>query len=205
VETLLHTIDFVEDWLDETEMEPELQECLLEYARGRGGLTMEEICCGRAEDFRQLGKEQDDIGWRCFMEGMISKQARQIQALYHYSAGTKASPEKWAMGLVQKLLEATHGQWLYQNVQIHDKVVGTMATLRKEAIQKEIEEQMEQGGDSLLEEEQWLMEVNLGDMEESSSEREQYWLVGIQTAWEAAMLTRQRNEAWGDKHMQDGH
>jgi hypothetical protein len=44
------------------------------------------------------------------MEGMISKQARQIQALYPYSAGTKAPPEKWAMGLVQKLLEATHGQ-----------------------------------------------------------------------------------------------
>ncbi len=179
METLLHTIDLVEDWLDKTETEPELQECLLEYARGRGGLTMEEICCGGAEDFRQLVKEQDDIGWRCFMEGMIRKQARQIQALYHYSAGMKASPEKWAMGLVQKLLEATHGQRLNQNVQIHDKIAGMMATLRKEAIQKEIEEQMKQGGDSLLEEDQCLMEVNLGDMEESSGEWEQYWLVAI--------------------------
>jgi hypothetical protein len=54
-----------------------------------------------------------------------------------------------------------------------------MATLRKEAIQKEIEEQMEQGGDSVLEEDQWLMEVNLRDMEESSGEREQHWLVAI--------------------------
>jgi hypothetical protein len=204
VETLLHSIDLVEDWLDKTETEPELQECLLEYAKGRLGLTMEEICLGCAEDFHQLRKEQDDIGWQCYMEGIISKQARQILALYHYSAGTKTSPEKWAMGLVQKLLEATHGQWLYRNVQIHDKVVGTMATLRKKAIQKEIEEQMEQGGDILLEEDQWLMEVNLGDMEESSSEREQYWLVAIQTAWEAAVLTRQRDKARGDRHTQDG-
>jgi hypothetical protein len=48
-----------------------------------------------------------------------------------------------------------------------------MVTLQKEAIQKEIEEQMEQGRDSLLEEDQWLMEGNLGDMDESSGEREQ--------------------------------
>jgi hypothetical protein len=75
----------VEDWLNKTDMEPELHKCLLKYARGRGGLMVEEICCGHSEDFRQLEKEQDAIGWRCCMEGMICKQARQIQTLYHYS------------------------------------------------------------------------------------------------------------------------
>jgi hypothetical protein len=76
VETLLYTIDLVEDWLNKTDMEPELHKCLLKYARSRGGLTMEEICCGLSEDSGQLGKEQDSIGLRRFMEGMISKQAR---------------------------------------------------------------------------------------------------------------------------------
>ncbi len=40
------------------------------------------------------------------------------------------------------------------NVQIHDKVAGLIATLRKEAIQGEIEEQMDQGGEGLLNEDQ---------------------------------------------------
>jgi hypothetical protein len=69
-------------------------------------------------------------------------------------------------------METTHGQWLYRNVQINDAVAGTQATLQKEAIQKEIEEQLETGGDGLLEEDQWMMEVNLGDMENTSGEQE---------------------------------
>ncbi len=64
---------------------------------------------------------------------------------------------------------------------------------------------MEQGGESLLDEDQWLMEVNLGDMEESFSEREQYWLVAIRTAREAAALTRHCNGARGEGHAQNGH
>ncbi len=39
-----------------------------------------------------------------------------------------------------KLLKVTQGQWLYRNIQVHDKVSGTLATLRKEEIQMEIEE-----------------------------------------------------------------
>jgi hypothetical protein len=34
VETLHHTIDLIENWLEESETEPELQEILLEYATG---------------------------------------------------------------------------------------------------------------------------------------------------------------------------
>jgi hypothetical protein len=63
VETLHHTINFIEDWLEESETEPELQEMLLEYARGRGGITMGDLCRGRSEEFHQLAKEQDKIGW----------------------------------------------------------------------------------------------------------------------------------------------
>jgi len=65
------------------------------------------------------------------MEGMICSRMRGIQRLYHNREGPQISQERWAKGLIQKL-EATHGQWLYWNVQIHDLVAGTQATLRKE-------------------------------------------------------------------------
>ncbi len=93
VETLHHTIDFIEDWLEESETEPELQEILPEYARGRGGVTLGDICHGRSEEFHQLAKEQDEIGWRRFMEGMVCKHARMIQSLYHFNTGSCISPE----------------------------------------------------------------------------------------------------------------
>ena len=41
-----------------------------------------------------------------------------------------------------KLLEITHGQWLYRNVQVNDAVSGLKAVERKEELQKEIEHQI---------------------------------------------------------------
>jgi hypothetical protein len=92
--------------------------------------------------------------------------------------------KRWVQGLILKLLEATHGQWIYRNIQIHDMVAGTQVTLRKESIQREIEEkmEMEQGVAGLLEEDHWMMEVNLGDMETTSGEQKEYWLLAVKAA-----------------------
>jgi hypothetical protein len=86
---------------------------------------------------------------------------------------------------------------------MHDEVAGTRATLKKEEIQWDIEEQMKLGSTGLLEEDQWMMEVNLGDMESSSGESEEYWLLAIRAAREAAALTRQRTQQ--DQATSPGH
>jgi hypothetical protein len=205
VETLRHTIDLMEAWMEEVDTEPDLLDCIAEYAWARGGRTMEDICTGLGDDFQRMAWDQDAIGWRRFMEGMICTRMRQIQSQFHYREGTRINPGRWAKGLILKLLEATHGQWLYRNVQIHDTVAGTQATLRKEEIQREIEEQMEMGTDGLLDEDLWMMEVNLGDMETTSGEQEEYWLVAIRAAREAATLTRQRTQQAREEPTRDGH
>ncbi len=133
------------------------------------------------------------------MEGMISKSMRGIQRLYHDRHGTHITPDRWAQGLILKLLEATHGQWIYRNIQIHDWVAGTKATLWKDKLQREIEKQLELGTTGQLEEDQLLMEVQLGDMEATSGEQEEYWLVAIKAAREAMTLMRQ-----GTNHTQTG-
>ena len=166
---------------------------------------MEDICTGLGDDFQRMAQDQDAIGWRRFMEGMICTHMRRIQSQYHYREGTRVNPKRWAKGLILKLLEVTHGQWLYRNVQIHDSVAGTQATLRKEEIQREIEEQMEMGTEGLLDDDLWMMEVNLGNMETTAGEQEEYWLVAIRAAREAAMLTRQRTQQAREDSMRDGH
>ncbi len=90
-------------------------------------------------------------------------------------------------------------------MQIHDDVAGTRATLRKEEIQRDIEEQMEMGRTGLLKEDHWMVEVNLGDMENSSGEREEYWLLAIRAAQEAATLTRQWAQQHQEEPLADGH
>jgi hypothetical protein len=195
VKTLHHTIDIMEAWMKEVDTDPDLLDYIAEYAYVQGGRAMRKICSGLGDKYLQMACDQDTIGWRRFMEGMISTWMREIQRLYHISEGTQTSPEQWAQGLILKLLKATHGQWLYCNVQIHNTVLGMQATIRKEAIQKETEEQMELGAAGLLEEDNWMLEVNLGDLESTSGEQEQYWLVAIKAAREVAMPTWQNKQA----------
>jgi hypothetical protein len=76
-----------------------------------------------------MAKEQDAIGWRRFMEGMIWRSMRKIQYDFHYWEITKMNLTQWAQGQILKLLKATHGQWIYCNIQIHDAVTGTQITL----------------------------------------------------------------------------
>jgi hypothetical protein len=59
---------------------------------------------------------------------------------------------------------------MYHCVQVHDKVQGTLATQHKEELQREIEAQQDQGFGNLLEEDQFLAEVNLEDLENTSGE-----------------------------------
>jgi hypothetical protein len=122
------------------------------------------------------------------MESMVCLGLREIQETYLVIEGSNVSPEQWTTGLVTRLLEATHGQWLYHCVQIHVRVKGTQATQCKEELQQEIEAQQEQGYEGLLEEDQYLAEVNLDNLESSSGECQEYWLVAIRAAREAGLL-----------------
>ena len=76
---------------------------------------------------------------------------------------------------------------------VHDKVTGDAVTWRKEEIQTEIEKQQELGVSGLLQEDKYLMEVNLEDLERTSGEREEYWLLAIRAARKASAL---RGDVW---------
>ena len=92
VETLQHTLDLTEEWLEDKETDTELMDCMMELAHGRGRKTMGKICEGLDQRFICMAKEQDSIGWRRFMEGMICKSMRRIQTKYHYWEGTTTNP-----------------------------------------------------------------------------------------------------------------
>ena len=90
-------------------------------------------------------------------EGMILSEALVIQADFFDLGGCLLSLDTWAKGLAIKLLEATHGQWLYRNMLVHDTVSGLKAVERKEELQREIEDQIELGGAGLDEQDRYLL------------------------------------------------
>jgi hypothetical protein len=188
IDAFMKSIDMLERWMMEAGTDPTLQECMVEYCKGRDGVSMDTITRGLEQRYRQMATEQDSIGWRRFMEGMICRKAHDIQTVHYSVCGSRVSPQKWTTGTIIKLLEVTHAQWLYRCIQTHDKAAGTLRTLRKEELQREIDRQLETGSEDLLEEDQYLAEVNMEDLETSLGERQEYWLVAIKAAREASRL-----------------
>ena len=132
---------------------------------------MTEICRVMDHRYRKVAKEQDAFGWRCFMEGMICHGLRSPQEMCTTVNGLNITREQWAKGVIIKLLEIIHGQWLYCCVQVHDRVSRTQATQRKEEPQMAIKAQHDIGQEDLLEENKYLAEVNLEDLEHTLGKR----------------------------------
>jgi hypothetical protein len=64
------------------------------------------------------------------MEGsMLRHGLRELQEMYTTVEGLYITGGQWAMGVTIKLLETTHGQWLYRYIQVHEMVRGTQLTL----------------------------------------------------------------------------
>ena len=126
------------------------------------------------------------------MEGMVAEELVEFVRLYGVGEDCKLEADIWVERLVIKLLEVTHGQWIFRNLMVHDSVSGVLVTKDKEELQLEIEKQKELGGEGLAEQDKWMMEVNLGDLEKTTGESQYYWLVSIQTARETFNLRQQR-------------
>ena len=124
------------------------------------------------------------------MEGMISKELMLLDYYDILEDYATLPPETWAQQFVQKLLEATHGVWIYRNILMHDSTSGMLVSKEKEHLLREIEKQMELGGEGLAEHDKWMLEVNLGEMDISTGEKESYWLLAIRTARERHRLTQ---------------
>ncbi len=112
VETLMQTIGLLQKWLLELETDPELASCLVKFACSQGMKSLEEIC-QHAPQLHWMAVAQDRLGWCQFMEGMICNQAVEIQYTYQRLCQTYCTLKSWATGLVIKLMETVHRQWLY--------------------------------------------------------------------------------------------
>ncbi len=103
----------LEWWLNKVDTDLDLADSIVKYVQQRGTVSMKDIVQEAPSRFQIVGKSQDKIGWRQFLEGMISKEITGIQQHYYALNGMQMSLEKWSSGLITRLLEITHGQWIY--------------------------------------------------------------------------------------------
>ena len=137
------------------------------------------------------------------MEGMILSEALEIQAECVDLGGCLLFLDNWAKGLAIKLFEATHGQWLYRNMLLHDTVSILKAAERKEEPQRKIEDQIELGGAGLDEQDKYLLQINLEDLDTSTGEDQYYWLIAIRAARADRILRWRQQESVPGERMRE--
>jgi hypothetical protein len=71
-------------------------------------------------------------------------------------------------------------------------------TRRKEEIREALDEQIELGEEGLAEEDMFLLEINLDELDNSTGVDQIYWLLSLQAAREVRQLILQQNNeaAW---------
>jgi len=111
VECLGRSIDNMAEWLRDVGTDPQLRRLIIAFAKGRGGMSMFELTRTADLRFRLLAESQDTIGWRRFMEDMISKEWVELQKDHYNLFGGKVTPVKWAQGLVARLLTPGGDAW----------------------------------------------------------------------------------------------
>ena len=79
VEFLMKYAEVLESWLEDVDTDSGLIYCIMEYIERRGTKTLAEICRELGPRYIRLRVSQDKIGWRRFMEGIISKEIIAIQ------------------------------------------------------------------------------------------------------------------------------
>ena len=73
VETFLGVIYCLDIWMKKIGTDKGLRNGLVRYAKGRGEFTMKDIVGNRTYFLYPQSQSQELIGWRPFMEGMLSK------------------------------------------------------------------------------------------------------------------------------------
>jgi hypothetical protein len=63
---------------------------------------------------------------------------------------------------------------------------------------------MEMGDAGLLEEDHWMLEVNLENLEDSNGEQAEYWLLGIRAGRMACTITRANGQTELQPTARDG-
>jgi hypothetical protein len=174
----------IRSWLEDVGTQPSLSSFISNFLLTRGSMIYRGRPLFVDHPYTRLWQSQEHIGWRRTMEGMISIKLKDLDASDILDQSSKLSVRQWRCLLVTKLIEATHGLWIYRNLTMHDHTSGMLANLRKEQLLREIEAQIEKGGDGLAEQDAWMLDINLGRLDDSTGEREAYWLLAIQTARE---------------------
>jgi hypothetical protein len=194
VEKWADSVRGVWEWLQEVDMAPAIQHCIISALSARKvNQAFQAVSRGQS---LPAAIAQDCIGWVAFTEGRISTLWCKLQAEHYRATQSNRSAGKWAAaGLVTSLLSITHSQWTHRNSILHARDVhGLRVSLGKELVTV-INLQFQLGLEGLHPRDYHLIERGRECVRHMTSPRELSWLSSICIARENFMAQTAKETA----------
>ena len=86
---------------------------------------------------RFIAEGQNANGWTNFAEGRVTRQIRNMQALYTGNMDTTYTVNYWMRDFVRKRMGLSHKSWLARNLMKHHKTNGMIAIKSNEELLRE--------------------------------------------------------------------
>ena len=187
----------LEEWMHrDGKTDPEIAYWVGKYIEARGAVRFQDLGI-MSPMMRKLAVEQDLIGWREFMEGMMSRQFYVIQQEYLSRTAGHLNGKDWVKKFISQILQITHSQWIYRNVTLHDKAGGSLRKQSMERMRSEAEVLACTDPLSLPEDSRFLLEMD-GDRYvrgDCNFHDKSYWLSAMRAAVAAGRRAVRRSSA----------
>ena len=184
------SVDELRKWLTEVDTEPNLNYSITTYIRDKGHTNFSDTIDQQGE-LQNIANIIDIIGWDNFIEGKIPIELRVKQHEYYTEIESRKTGMTWASDLISKLLLLIHTQWIYRNDIVHKRARDGLKLAESAETNKEITAQFNLGPDSLLGEDEHLLEHTKNETSEWSGIKKKIW---IRTIKLARNLKRKRQE-----------
>ena len=189
---LRENVDDFTTWMSrDDQTDPEILYWIPKYILMRGDRPLSAMGF-MSPQFKALAASQDTIGWREFTEGHISTHFYAIQSFHLSMSSSYLNGADWTKQFISKLLQITHGQWIFRNISLHDKTQGYLRNKKADELLQIINEFSEVAPEDIPEDSRFLLEINFTDLTKSHLETQTYWTLAMDAAIIAKALESAR-------------
>ncbi len=133
------SVDSLVLWMESQQTGPKLVGVIRSYLLARGTKTAVSLLHPESS-LKMAARFHDCLGWDNFVEERICALWAEIRAQEIHTQGLQWGADFWAHGLMRRLLELTHCQWLYCNATVHMLVKDGMTAAQHNLILPRMEE-----------------------------------------------------------------
>lgn len=133
----------------------------------------------------EVADDIDMIGWVDIFHGRIPLSLTKFQQAYCASINSRMTGADWAKAFVTKLLNISHGQWMYRNFSLHNKSRGHLRLTQQAEVLSEIATLAASRPEDIPAESRFLLEVEVITLDGQSLARQEYWIMAMKAALKA--------------------